>query len=342
LLRILCVLLGWLASHGTAGAHDPGLSTMSVTRTADRIEVSMAFNAQDGRLLNLRPSPDARAAAPEICALTVGGDAITATSAEVTLGENEDLVLWIAYAGDWNGLMEVHSKAFEQLPHGHRQYASVKDGDGTIIATALLGANQPMLVARGTERVQEHGSTAAAFFVLGLEHIFTGYDHLLFLFALLLVCSDFRSAAVIITCFTLAHSLTLALAVLQVVNVPSQVVEVVIAASIVYVGIENLLRKKQFHYRWLLTIAFGLIHGLGFATVLREAALGSGEKLITSLISFNLGVEAGQIAIAAILLPIIFRLRKKESFQGRWVPAASTLICLAGSWWILERTLLSR
>jgi len=128
---------------------------------------------------------------------------------------------------------------------------------------------------------------------------------------------------------------------LQIVNLPAQIVEVVIAGSIVYVGAENLLRKKQYRYRWLITIAFGLIHGLGFASVLRDTAPGSGGKLITSLVSFNLGVETGQILIAAIALPILFRLRKRRTFQLRWAPAASAIICLAGTWWIVDRTFLS-
>jgi hydrogenase/urease accessory protein HupE len=336
------MVCAWVFLHGTAGAHDPGLSTLSITHSAESVEVTMAFSAQDSRSLNLRPSTDTLGIASGICSLSIGGNPIALVSSQVTAGENGDLILGMTFAGEGNGILNVNSKAFDQLPRGHRQYAVIKDGDGKTISTALLSAEHPTVNEPGLDRAQHHEAAAGAFFVLGLEHIFTGYDHLLFLLALLLVCENFRAAATIITCFTLAHSLTLALAALQVVNVPSQFVEVVIAGSIVYVGFENLLRRKHYRYRWLLTIAFGLIHGLGFATALRDASMDAGGNLIAALISFNLGVEAGQIAIAAIVLPIILKFRDRPAFQLRWAPAISIVICLAGSWWIVDRTLFSQ
>lgn len=178
------------------------------------------------------------------------------------------------------------------------------------------------------------------FLKLGVEHIWMGYDHLLFLFGLLVVCARFRASVAIISCFTLGHSLTLVLATLDVVSLPGRYAEPLIAASIVYVGVENLLRRgAEPQGRWALTFFFGLIHGFGFAGVLRELGVGSGGSgLALPLFSFNLGVELGQIAIAAVVLPLIWRARKNEKFLRRGVPALSAVVALAGLYWLLQRT----
>ncbi|MEO6034548.1 MAG: HupE/UreJ family protein, partial [Verrucomicrobiota bacterium] len=175
------------------------------------------------------------------------------------------------------------------------------------------------------------------FFLLGVHHIWTGYDHLLFLFALLIVCDSFASIGKIVTCFTLAHSLTLALATLNIVQIRSSVIEPTIAASIVYVGLENIFHHGHPKGRWLLTFAFGLVHGFGFASVLREMDIAKAGSVIVPLVSFNLGVEAGQIAVAAVILPLIWRLKKTPSFAPRWVPVCSILVAAAGAYWFIER-----
>src|SRR5678816_3954124 len=144
----------------------------------------------------------------------------------------------------------------------------------------------------------------ADFLVMGVKHIWTGYDHLLFLFGLLIVTRNFMSSIKIITCFTIAHSITLAVATLNLVPISSRVVEPLIAASIIYVGVENLARGGDAKGRWILTFAFGLIHGFGFASVLRELGVGSnGRGIAVPLVGFNLGVELGQVAIAGLALP---------------------------------------
>jgi hypothetical protein len=118
----------------------------------------------------------------------------------------------------------------------------------------------------------------------------------------------------------------------------SRIVEPLIAASIVYVGIENLARGDEPKGRWLLTFAFGLIHGFGFASALRELGVGAnGGAIIVPLFSFNLGVEAGQMAVAGLFLPIIWKLQKNPSFLLRWVPACSTAVVLLGAFWFVQR-----
>jgi hydrogenase/urease accessory protein HupE len=180
----------------------------------------------------------------------------------------------------------------------------------------------------------------ADFLLMGVKHIWTGYDHLLFLFGLLIVTRNFGSAVKIITCFTIAHSITLAVATLSLVQISSRVVEPLIAASIVYVGIENLLRGDDPKGRWLLTFAFGLIHGFGFASVLRELGVGAnGSGIAVPLVSFNLGVELGQVVVAGLALPVIWKLRARPLFVRRWVPVCSVLVALLGGYWFVQRVL---
>src|SRR5205085_1947385 len=116
-----------------------------------------------------------------------------------------------------------------------------------------------------------------------------------------------------------------------------------IAASIVFVGAENLWRRgEEPRGRWALTFAFGLIHGFGFATVLRDLGVGrNGQGIAMPLFSFNLGVEVGQVAIAAVVLPIVWRLRKNEAFVRHGVPNLSALVALAGLYWFLQRTIIA-
>jgi hydrogenase/urease accessory protein HupE len=174
--------------------------------------------------------------------------------------------------------------------------------------------------------------------MLGIEHILKGYDHLLFLLALLIVARNWLSSLKIITCFTIAHSITLAVATLNLLQMPSQLVEPLIAVSIVYVGVENILRRGDPQGRWLLTFAFGLVHGFGFASVLREMGVASREGGVAlPLFSFNLGVEVGQIIVAAVALPVIWQLRKQDCFLRRAVPACSVLVAVAGGIWFVQR-----
>jgi hypothetical protein len=175
-----------------------------------------------------------------------------------------------------------------------------------------------------------------------VEHILTGYDHLLFLFALMVVCRHLRSIFMVITCFTVAHSITLALASFDIVRLPGRIVEPTIAATIAYVGLENLVHGDAPKWRGLITFLFGLVHGLGFADALREFGIGSGSVgIVLPLVGFNLGVEAGQLSVAAIVLPILWQLRKNSVFVRQWVPICSVAVALAGSYWMIERVMQS-
>jgi hypothetical protein len=138
----------------------------------------------------------------------------------------------------------------------------------------------------------------------------------------------------IITAFTLAHTLTLALAVLQVVKLRPQLVEIGIAVTIMYVAAENLWAQNTSH-RWLLTFGFGLVHGFGFANVLRELGLPS-SGLARSLVSFNIGVEAGQIVIVSLLWPLLWWINR-QSWSRNFRFGASIAIFILGAAWFTER-----
>lgn len=177
-------------------------------------------------------------------------------------------------------------------------------------------------------------ATFQRFFALGVEHIATGYDHILFLIALLLVGGGLRALVAIVTAFTVAHSITLSLAVLDVVHLPSRLVESAIALSIAWVALENMVFDRV-RGRWRITFTFGLMHGFGFASVLREMHLPR-AGLIASLLAFNLGVEAGQLAIVLVTYPFI-ALLQRSARRTMVVRGLSALILLLALWWFLER-----
>lgn len=172
------------------------------------------------------------------------------------------------------------------------------------------------------------------FLHLGVVHIFTGYDHILFLLGLLLVGQRLFDTVKIVTSFTLAHSVTLSLAALSIVNLPTKVVEAGIALSIVYIALENLLLKR-FDTRWLISFFFGLVHGFGFATVLMEMRLPR-SGLISSLFAFNLGVEVGQVVIVLLILPLLGLLSRTRGYAAL-VRSTSVGILTMGLFWFYQR-----
>lgn len=180
------------------------------------------------------------------------------------------------------------------------------------------------------------GDHVFQFLKLGVLHIFTGTDHLAFLLALLLAGGTLLEVVKIVTSFTAAHSLTLSLAALGAVHLPPRLVEAAIAVSIVYVALENLLRRRL-DRRWLVSLGFGLVHGFGFANVLAEMHL-TRAGLLTSLFAFNAGVEVGQIGIVAAVLPLLAALRGRSAYRPV-VASASALILVMGLFWLSQRAL---
>ena len=185
----------------------------------------------------------------------------------------------------------------------------------------------------------------------GVEHIWKGYDHILFLLSLLLPAvvvrgkkrwmpsEGFRAAFIdvlkIVTAFTVAHSITLSLATLQVVSLPARISESAIAMSVVLAALNNLF-PIVLGRRWVVAFCFGLIHGFGFASVLTDLGLPSGV-LALALVGFNLGVEVGQIAIVAIFLPVAYLLRRTWLYRSLVLVGGSSAIVAVAALWFVER-----
>ena len=175
----------------------------------------------------------------------------------------------------------------------------------------------------------------------GVHHILIGPDHLLFLIGLLLLGGSMRQLLLVVTAFTVAHSVTLSLAALNLVSPPARIIEPAIALSIVYVGADNLLVRGGRDVRAWIALTFGFIHGFGFANVLREMELPT-RALGWSLFSFNVGVEIGQLLVVVAVASALAALRARNEMAGRRLAfAGSVVVIAAGTYWFIERVFLS-
>jgi hydrogenase/urease accessory protein HupE len=176
---------------------------------------------------------------------------------------------------------------------------------------------------------------APKFFSAGIEHIVTGYDHICFLIAVVLWATRAWPVVKIVTAFTISHSITLTLAALQIVDIPSRWTEIAIALSIIYVALENFFTRKV-DGRWKDTFFFGFVHGFGFASGLIEMGVPQ-RAIVPALASFNIGVEVGQIGVVLIVVPLLV-LIDKLFFHGkrnlRLVQVCSALVACAGTYWL--------
>lgn len=205
--------------------------------------------------------------------------------------------------------------------------------------------NNPNLAEQNSfwSEISRVWSATSHYFFIGIEHIIFGYDHLLFLLALILLPSSIRHLVLTITFFTIAHSLTLALSLFELVSVPIWLVESFIAASIIFVALENIIRLKKYsdiqqpsyyNNRLRISFVFGLIHGLGFSFILKE--MGLTQDLVPSLIFFNLGVEAGQIALVILFIPLLYALHKSKKCSVL-LQISSLILAFIGSFWLIQR-----
>lgn len=335
---------------GGAFAHNPMASWAVARSFPDRIELDVELSAESAWTLlggDADVPPNVRAKIPELKELAPdlykvapgGGGALAPRVVEIEIREEDGVGFLLIYP-QASGAIRFDADFLRRLPGGHRTTLTLKDADDKVLQTQALTASESSLATTGGGAASA-GETSSfwSFLKLGIEHILTGYDHLLFLFGLLLACRRFSTAVRIITCFTLAHSLTLALAALDVVALPGNVVEPLIAASIVFVGVENIVRRDgEPGWRWALTFALGLVHGFGFAGALKEAGLGAGgTALLVPLFSFNLGVEIGQVAFAGVLLPLLWKLRKIPAFEKYGNVILSAAVALAGLYWLVTR-----
>jgi len=217
----------------------------------------------------------------------------------------------------------------------HQTFVNVYE-DGALRQQFVLSADSP-------DRTYYTGTTQGAIAVIktfvpaGIHHILIGPDHILFLIGLLLLGGGWKALLKIVTAFTIGHSITLSLAALNIVTPPPTVIEPAIALSIVFVGADNLVRGGGRDVRALIALTFGLVHGFGFANVLREFGLPR-EALGWSLFSFNVGVEIGQLFIVLLVASALTLVRKRSETIGMRVAFAGSLVVIAaGTYWFVQR-----
>jgi len=295
------------------------------------------------------PVADVQALVPLIDARA--GDApcaVTVTGADAVERDGASIALRIACAGD--GALTITHAWLDKAPGAHRHLARVTDTDGE--RDALLLAGSATLALKDTPP-----PSRAAFVIIGVEHILLGPDHLVFLVALVVVGvrrrprrdepdtdeatatrAGVRELVALVMAFTLSHSVTLALAVFDLVVPPGAVIEPLIALSIVVVGIENLF-THDVRGRWRFAGAFGLVHGFGFAGALGDVGLPA-DDVPVRLLAFNVGVELGQLAFLLVLVPPLELLRRRGLIGRRFVVGASIAVCAAGLAWFVERVFL--
>jgi len=369
-LRLVSILAA-LAGAARLPAHDPGLSSLHLVGRGDSVDLVLQFAPVDAAYLApLDRDGDGRvtrgefeAARPALADFAsrwmqvrdpAGPQLLTGLTASLQEQDNNVViraVVPVAPHGSWTLLFP----RLLGLPPGHRHHVTVQVAGGGLVTEKLIDASEPWLAvawdagpaasppgaaltAAPTGPMPSSPALFPAFLKLGVEHILIGYDHLLFLAGLLVACRRFGSMVAIITSFTVAHSLTLAAATFDLVSFPGRIVEPLIAASILYVGVENFVRRDPDRTRWPLTFLFGLVHGFGFAGVLRELGIGgAGLGAAWPLLGFNLGVELGQVAVAAVVLPALLYARRFPRFEKTGLPLISALVAAAGFFWTVER-----
>ena len=318
-------------------AHDSGMSSINVEFSNQILTISSEYSMRE--IEKIVPLDDQKPIADLVLhsiILKVDGKTINASDSKYGFNDGHTFAFQQIFHGIQGEKIELQSLLISKLNPGHNQFLYVRRADEkTTVKEILTAENNSVTI--DFEKLEPNNSFRR-FLPLGVEHILFGFDHLLFLFALLLTVKSFGEIAKIVTSFTIAHSITLSLATLNIINVSPAIVEPLIALSIIFVGLENLFKREQ-NGRWLLTYVFGLIHGFGFASALQEIGIGTGVGVAIPLLSFNLGVEIGQIAVVLVVLPILWKLHKSSFYHSRLVPIGSVVVTLAGIYWLIERTL---
>jgi HupE/UreJ protein len=231
------------------------------------------------------------------------------------------------------GAIALRALLFPYDPN-HQTFVNVYEDDA--LTQAILDANRADFEYFSGTR-QGVAAVVRRFVPAGAHHILIGPDHLLFLVGLLLLGGTIRQLAVVVTAFTVAHSITLSLAALNLLSPPARIIEPAIALSIVYVGADNLLMHGGRDVRAWIAFAFGFIHGFGFANVLREMDLPS-RALGWSLFSFNFGVELGQLLVVLLVATAFAALRARSEAAGRWLLVTGSIVVVAaGAFWFVQR-----
>jgi HupE / UreJ protein len=361
-MRALLLAAGLIMLGASAAAHQPSDAylTLKVNETGADGRLDMALRDleqaigldrdQDGRIT----WGEVRQREPEIAAyalarleLAVGEMSCQTAPATLALdrhGQNAYAVLgFTARCPPAFARLDLRYSLLFDLDPSHRGLLNLAWAE--VSSTAVLGpATGTLHLERGAA---ETWPVLASYVREGFRHILIGYDHVLFLLALLLSVmlrlarggSDLRRAlielAAVVSAFTVGHSITLALAALGVVDPPSRLVESLIALSVVLAALNNLVPLVQRRI-WLIALGFGLIHGFGFAGVLRELGLPD-RSLIVALFGFNVGVELGQFAVVALFVPVVLAIERLHLYPQLVMQVGSSVVAVVAVVWLLER-----
>lgn len=360
---IIALLTGLFCASPVFG-HDPGLSVVEISLSNNGLQARITFARRDIEVLvamdidhdgavsdveYTASYPRLQSLGAELLAVDIDARRMLPQSVDIVLDESDALHYRLAYANVLGSEFTVESTIIAKLRRGHRQYLVVKDQKGALLAQALLTSRKPQAVI--SPESTELSKILFHYLAEGVWHIFIGIDHVLFLLTLMLPAvlvyrqwhwqsiDRLRPATIemlkIVTAFSLAHSITLSLAVLEVITLPQRWVESAIALSVLLVALNNL--KPVFSgSRWWLAFVFGLVHGFGFANVLLDLGL-SKMTLAVSLIGFNLGVELGQVVIVLLLFPLAYVLRDTRLYRGWAFKGGSLTAAALASVWLLER-----
>ncbi len=335
-----------------AWAHEVGLSRGVYVTGGPAVSAELTFARDELRGLapGLDSDGDGVLSGPELAAGAAGlqvvvdgvrvsgdGQACPATLVDAAVTEEDGARVGLRFdCPAAPRRLELEMPLLDTLAFGHRHLAELRGADGALLVEPVLHRRSASASVELGAPVAPVGPTVGAYFQIGVEHILIGIDHLVFLLGLVVIGGKLRSLIAVITAFTVGHSLSLALATLGIWTPDPSIVEPAIALSIAYVGIENFLVSDAAG-RWRITLPFGFVHGFGFAGVLAEVGVPD-QALGLALLLFNLGVEAGQLLVLALVLPLLAWLGGREAYRRvhgpRWISAA---IVVAGIYWFIER-----
>jgi hypothetical protein len=323
---------GTLVIHDLDAAHD-----LHVTAADTLLDPAVAGRSRDALVALLAPR----------LSLLFDGRAVTIAWAGIdVVPDRQSVRLAFSVAGAPPARMNMRAYLFPYDPI-HQTFVNIYE-NGALKHQAILDASRQSL-GYYTGTTQGRLAVIRTFVLSGIKHIMIGPDHILFLIGLLLLGGSLGRLALIVTAFTIGHSITLSLAALDIVSPPSRYIEPLIALTIVVVGADNILvlrapkdpNHEASDIRAWLAAAFGLIHGFGFASVLKEFGLPQ-AALGWSLFAFNLGVEVGQLAIVSVVASTLALVRRRsERWAARVALAGSIGVILAGLYWFVERVFLT-
>lgn len=236
------------------------------------------------------------------------------------------------------GTIQIKNDAMLETTGGYRHFGRIQLGDQ--VHTTVFNQQTPTFeLAVAEPEEPSRVETMGRFLWEGVLHILLGWDHVLFVLGLVLVSRRLKTLMVVATGFTVSHSITLGLSALDVFTVPAHIVEPVIALSVAWIAIEAIVERDDAKTAYIATFLLGLVHGFGFSYVLRDEVGLPTDALLPALLSFNVGVELGQLGIIALIYPLRAWIRDRD-WERRVIVGIAVLIAVVAMYWFVERTLL--